>query len=126
MISFGAKFKLFVSLVISALVVISAVLFWNYSLLKIRVAWANAEIQIFDEMCIKARQGDAKNAANCLEYVVNYYPSGARIPAGSPLDEMVKRDRSRAEQEIIGYLKVKTGQDLGSRADAWIKKLAEK
>lgn len=106
------------------LIVLCCALFWEHGLLEIRVKLAGAQTRIFDDVCNKARQGNTENAASCLEYVVNYYPSGTKQQPGSDLDQMVERERIMAEQKILAYLRVKTGQDLGERPEAWIKKYA--
>jgi hypothetical protein len=106
------------------LLVLSGGLFWNYGWLKIHVAFASEQTQIFDEMRTKALQSDPAGAAGCLEYVVNYYPSGTKQETGSRLDAMVERDRTQAIRDIVSHLRAKTGQDLGETPDAWIQKYA--
>ena len=65
-------------IVCAGLLVLSGCLFWSYGWLKIRVAFASEQTQIFDDMRAKAIQSDASDAARCLEYVVWYYPSGSK------------------------------------------------
>jgi hypothetical protein len=101
-------------------------LFWSYGWLKIRVAFASEQTQIFEEMRTQALQSDAAGAAGCLEYVVGYYPSGSKQEAGSRLDRMVERERALAVRDILAYLRTKTGQDLGESPEAWIQKYAKK
>jgi len=108
------------------LLIVCGLLFWNYASLKIRVALASGQTQIFDEMRTKALQSDARGAADCLQYVVNYYPSGSKQETGSRLDRMVEQARTFAEAEIIAHLRAKTGEDLGPTPDAWIHKYAAK
>jgi hypothetical protein len=108
------------------LLVLSGCLFWSYGSLKIRVAFAGEQAQVFEQMRAQALQSDAAGAADCLAYVVNYYPSGSKQKTGSRLDGMVERERAFAERDIIAYLRAKTGQNLGENPEAWIQKYAKK
>ena len=108
------------------LLVIYGCLFWSYGWLKIRVAFATEQTQIFEDMRTQALQSDAAGAAGCLEYVVGYYPSGSKQETGSRLDHMVERERALAVRDIVAYLRTKTGQDLGESPEAWIQKYAKK
>jgi hypothetical protein len=101
-------------------------LFWNYGWLKIHVAFASEQTQIFDEMRTKAMQSGPADAAGSLQYVVNYYPSGSKQETGSRLGRIVERERTLAVRDIIARLRVKTGQDLGENPDVWIQKYATK
>jgi len=109
-----------------SLLVAAGYLFWSYGLLKIRVAFASEQTQIFDEMRTKALQSDATAAAGFLEYVVRYYPSGSKQETGSRLDRIVERERTLAERDIIAHLRTKTGEDLGADPEAWIQKYAQR
>jgi hypothetical protein len=104
----------------------SGLLFWNYGMLKIRVAFASEQTRIFDEMRTKALQSTTAEAVGCLDYVVNYYPSGSKQETGSRLDRMVERERARAEQDIIAYLRTNSAEDLGTSPDGWIRKYGPK
>ena len=104
--------------------VLCGCLYWNYGWLKVHVALASEQTQIFDEMRTKAAQSSPAGAAGCLQYVVNYYPSGSKQETGSRLDRIVERERTLAVRDIIAYLRVKTGQDLGENPNAWIRKYA--
>lgn len=104
------------------LFVLCGSLFWNYGWLKIRVAWAREQTGIFDEMRSRALASDEARAADCLKYVVGYYPSGSKQEAGSKLDLIVERERAIAVRDIIAYLRTKTGEDLGANPEAWIQK----
>ena len=101
-------------------------LFWSHGWLTIRVAWASEQTKIFEEMRTRALQSSASDAAGCLQYVVHYYESGSKQETGSRLDRMVERERQRAAQDIIAYLRTKTGQDLGESPEAWIQKYAQR
>jgi len=109
-----------------SLLMLCGCLFWNYGWLKIHVALASEQTQIFDDMRTKALQSDAAGAAGCLQYVLDYYPSGSNQESGSRLDRIVERERRQAVRDIISHLRAKTGQDLGENPDAWIRKYATK
>lgn len=115
-----------ISVLCITLLVICGYQFWNYGLLKIRVAWADDQVKIFDEMRTKALQSDARGAVGYLQYIVNYYPSGTKQEAGSRLDRMVERERDRSTQEIVEHLRAKTGENLGESPQAWIQKYANR
>lgn len=101
-------------------------LLWSHGWLTIRVAWASEQTKIFEEMRTRALQSNASEAAGCLQYVVHYYESGSKQETGSRLDRMVERERQHAAQDIIAYLRTKTGQDLGESPEAWIQKYVQK
>jgi len=109
-----------------ALLVLSGYLFWSYGWLKVRVAFASEQTQIFEEMRTRALQSEAAGAAGCLEYVVGYYPSGSKQETGSRLDRMVERERGLAVRDIVAYLRTKTNEDLGASPEAWIQKYARR
>jgi hypothetical protein len=98
---------------------------WNHFRLQLEVAFAEDQTRIFDDMRQKALQADAVGAAESLEYVLNYYPSGTKQIVNSRLDKVVERERASVTQDIISYLRQKTGEDLGENPDAWIKKYAK-
>jgi hypothetical protein len=70
-----------------------------------------------DDAC----KGSAERAAECLEYVVNYYPSGSKQDSGSPLDEVVETSRRLAIENIITCLRLKSGKDFGDDPKVWLK-----
>ena len=120
------RLTIVLGIVCAGLLVLYGCLFWSYGWLKIRVAFASEQTQVFEEMRTQALQSDAAGAAGCLEYVVGYYPSGSKQKAGSRLDRMVERERALAVRDILAYLRTKTGQDLGESPEAWIQKYAKK
>jgi len=83
------------------LLVLYGCLYWSYGWLKVRVAFASEQTQIFEEMRTRALQSDVAGAAGCLEYVVRYYPSGSNQETGSRLDGMVERERTIAIREML-------------------------
>ena len=97
-------------------------LFWSYATLKIQTKFAQEQIAIFTEMSNRSMAGNPAQAAECLAYVVNYYPSGTKQSRSSALDDLVERQRERAQQEIIAILRARTRDDLGQKPEPWIKK----
>lgn len=120
------RLTIVLSVLCVGLLVLSGGVFWSYGWLKIRVAFASEQTQIFEEMRSRAFQSDAAGAAGCLQYVVWYYPSGTKQEAGSRLDRIVERERAVAVREILAHLRAKTGEDLGENPEAWIQKYANK
>jgi hypothetical protein len=120
------RLTIVLGIVCAGLLLLFGCLLWSYGLLKIRVAFASKQTQIFDEMRTQALQSDAAGAAGCLEYVVGYYPSGSKQETGSWLDHMVERERALAVRDIVALLRTKTDQDLGESPEAWIQKYAKK
>jgi len=104
------------------LLVLCGLLFWSFGSLKIRVALASEQTKLFEDMRSRALAGDAADAADCLEYVIWYYPSGTKQQPGSRLDRMVERERAGATRDIIAHLRAKTGEDLGDDPETWIQK----
>jgi hypothetical protein len=100
--------------------------FWELTLLKVREAFAAEQTLVFDEMCTKAVQSEPAEAAECLEYAVNYYPSGTKQKVESRLDQIVERQRASAVRAIIAHLRTKTSQGLGNDPQTWVKRFARK
>jgi len=120
------RLTMVLGLVCAGLLVLYGCLFWSYGWLKVRVAFASEQTQIFDDMRAQALQSDPAGAAGCLQYVVGYYPSGSKQETGSRLDRMVERERALAVRDILAYLRAKTGEDLGGSPEAWIQKYAKR
>src|ERR1700682_2734214 len=106
-----------------ALVGVTAKLTYDHAWLSIQTSFANEQTEIFDEMRAKALQSHPDNAVKYLEYVVDYYPSGTKQVQGSRLDRIVERARQNAIREILAYLRVKTGKELGDDPQRWIDEL---
>jgi hypothetical protein len=88
--------------------------------LTLRVLLAQEQVQVFSAMCEQAHRGDTQQAMGCLEYVVNYYPSGTKQVQGSTLDDIVETSRKLAIENIITVLRQKSGKDLGSDPKVWL------
>jgi hypothetical protein len=114
------------SVICVALLAMCGWLFWRYGWLKIQVAFASEQTQIFEDMRTKAFQGDAGGAAGCLGYVIWYYPSGSKQDKGSLLDRMVERDRARTVRDIVAYLRAKADKDLGEDPEVWLRNYVQR
>lgn len=108
------------------LLAIATALLVGYAPLKLRLAFASEQTQIFEDMRTKALKSGVAEAAGCLEYVANYYPSGTKQVTGSRLDRMVERERAAAVRDIIAHLREQTGGDLGDAPEAWVEKYAHR
>lgn len=120
---------LIIALVIAVVVLawIAGLFVWQLGWLKVQVAFAEDQTEIFDAMREKALAADdPTTAAGCLDYAVNYYPSGSKQEAGSRLDTIVERQRAHIIKDIIVDLRKKTGQDLGNDPQTWIEKYAHR
>jgi hypothetical protein len=95
---------------------------WSNVTLKLQAKFAQEQIRVFDEMSNRALSANPAQAAECLNYVLTYYPSGTKQERGSALDQIVEQQRERAIQEIITMLRVRTRDDLGRAPESWIKK----
>lgn len=94
----------------------------KYSMLKLRVAFADGQVRIFDGMKVLANSTtDPHKLSGQLEYVLVYYPSGSKQVTGSQLDRVVEAARSNAIAEIVSRLRATTGKDLGNEPDKWLK-----
>jgi hypothetical protein len=104
------------------LFVATCCLLWSHLTLKSQTASARDQITYFTEMSNRSMAGTPAQAAECLAHVVNYYPSGTKQTRGSALDDLVERQRERAQLEIIAILRVRTRDDLGQKPEPWIQK----
>ena len=91
---------------------------------NLRIAFAEDQTTIFDDMRESAAASEPSKAAGYLRYAVEYYPSGTKQVAGSHLDTIVERARRNAVREIIADLRARTGQEHGDHPRAWIEALA--
>ena len=87
---------------------------------RLRIAFADDQTAIIEEIREKAEQADTKEVADCLGYALNYYPSGTKQLTGSPLDRIVERARRSALREIIARLRIKTRHDFGDDPQRWV------
>jgi hypothetical protein len=89
----------------------------------LRVSFAEEQTRIFETMRQEAETSQPEKGAECLEYVLAYYPSGSKQVQGSKLDTIVERARSQSARAIIGILRKKTGKDFGRDPKRWIEEL---
>ena len=66
---------------------------------RIRIAFADEQTAIFEEMREKVERADPAEATNYLRYAVDYYPSGTKQVAGSALDRLVERARRNSARD---------------------------
>lgn len=106
---------------LSAVMFIAAASFWlKWTSVQINAVLAEDQMKFFDEMREHAESADSIEAVECLEAVVNYYPSGTKQTAGTPLDRCVERARNNVIREIVEQLRTQTGEDHGEKAQGWI------
>jgi hypothetical protein len=91
-----------------------------HSLLTLRVDFAQEQVQVFSLMRDKACKGSVEQALDGLEYAAYYYTSGSKQVTGSPLDEVVETARKLAMENIITFLRQKSGMDFGDNPKAWL------
>jgi hypothetical protein len=94
-------------------------------MLQVHVAFAEEQVQIFDEMCRKAiSEDDLGKIVDYLQYAVVYYPSGSKQEVGTRLDAIVESHRKSVIRDIIADLRIKSGKDYGDEPQAWIKQFS--
>jgi hypothetical protein len=98
---------------------------WAAAGLSLRLTFAEEQTERFEEYRSRALRSDVAEAAGCLKFIVNHYPSGTKQKPGSRLDRMVERVRSRAVRDVIAHLRAKTGMDLSDDPEGWLKRFAE-
>jgi len=85
------KVTIILSVVAFLLLAVSVLLAFNYGSLKLRVALAHGQIDVFESMRSKAMNSTPAEAAGYLEYAASYYPSGTKQVPGSRLDVFCRR-----------------------------------
>lgn len=109
-----------------ALLASSGWLLWSNVWLSLTAHFAEEQTRIFQEMSDQALATDnAHRAANCLDYIVSYYPSGTKQERGTPLDFVVERHRNNSANAVIRRLRELTGKDLGDAPKPWITEYSE-
>lgn len=94
----------------------------KYTTFKIRVAFAEGQVAIFNTAEATAVQTtNPRILTGQLQYVTEYYPSGTKQIKGSRLDRIVEASRSNAVRAIIVRLRVVTEKDFGDDPSQWIK-----
>lgn len=73
----------------------------------IHVGFAHEQIIVFEELKQKTKNGTIKEAEDCLNYAITYYPSGSKQPIGTRLDVIVETARTNAVYSITDSIKQK-------------------
>jgi predicted phosphohydrolase len=107
------------------LLVAASVMTYRYGKLTLQIAMADDQVKIFESMRLKALASSPLEAAECLLYVQNYYPSGSKQVAGSRIDQVVEAARASAMREITSHLRFKTTKDFGNDPLKWIESLKQ-
>jgi hypothetical protein len=110
----------FLGICTGLLLVLLGIVTFNYLERTLRLAFADDQTEIFEEMRIKASQAEPSKAVQYLDYAASYYPSGSKQVPGSRLDRVVERARRSAVREIIADLRARTGEDFGDDPQRWI------
>ena len=92
----------------------------KHAILVWRMAHAETLTAHIEELREKAIQASPAEAAQELEIIIGFYPSGTVQVEGSPLDRMVERVRRSAIREIIAHLRAVTKEDLGDDPWPWV------
>lgn len=92
------KKTLFITNII--LVILLLYVFYAYADLRLRVAYAEEQIEIFTELSAKSSNASKSDVVLNLEYVRNYYPSGTKQRKGSFLDHVVENSRKQSIEEM--------------------------
>jgi hypothetical protein len=104
----------------------TCVLYWNHTVLRVQAAFADEQMQVFDQMRSRALESiSPPDIAGFLQYVLMYYPSGTKQRTGSKLDRVVERHRTAVVRDIIAHLRRITGEDLGESPEPWVRKYAQ-
>lgn len=69
----------------------------------------------------QALKGDVPQAVQYLQMF--NVPSNPDELGNKYLADVLGRERKRSVQEIIGYLRIKTGKDFGNEPEKWIEEL---
>jgi len=120
------KYSIIITIIAISLLAICVMLFYRMGMAEVRLAFAEEQIKIFNEMEKSALKSTPEEAIANLEYTLNYYPSGTKQQEGTFLDKIVEKERKLAISNIISYLKEKTKDNLGDDPEKWIKKYKKK
>lgn len=120
MINRQKKTLIVLSVIIIILTALSAKCICDRAILSIRMSFALEQVDVFNEMRVRASKSELGEAAACLEYVLHYYPSGTKQIQGSQLDRLVEDARENSMARIISDLRSRTGKDFGDDPQRWI------
>jgi hypothetical protein len=88
--------------------------------IRLRIAFADDQTDIIEQIREKAERAGPAEAADCLNYVMAYYPSGTKQVPGSHLDRVVERARRNAVREMIALFRTKTRHEFGDDPRSWV------
>jgi hypothetical protein len=88
--------------------------------IRLRIAFADDQTDIIEQMREKAERAGPAEAADCLSYVMDYYPSATKQVTGSPLDRVVERARRNAVREMIARFRTRTRHEFGDDPRSWV------
>ncbi len=91
---------------------------------NVEVAYAQREVFGLQRYRDEALGTNVPEAAKRLSYAS--YGLNMKQREGSPLDQVCNLQRTNVIRDIIGYLRTKTGEDLGNKPEPWIQKYAPK
>jgi len=92
---------------------------------NIQEQYALREVLHLEEARREAHLSDVRQAANILRHVSAKGPA-AKQSKGSSLDQICSLQQSNVINDIIAYLRDKSGEDLGPIPEPWIDKYATK
>ena len=90
--------------------------------MKISIAFGVDQIDVFDQMLIKAKNSeDPRKICEFFDYVISHYPSRTKQEKHTKLNHIVKKHRSQTVELMIVRLENVTGQNLGADPQDWVK-----
>ena len=108
-------------LVAVLLAILSAWLFVDYAILKVRLGLAHMYITVFEEMRVAALETSVPSeAVGQMRGTIGYYQSGSTLKPDSMLDEMVETARAHVVRDIIDHLRKIAPEDLGEDSEPWL------
>ncbi len=91
---------------------------------RVDVRYAHDIVGGFQQWRDLALKAEPAEAAGYLEQLA--FPEGQPSPFSGSLSYFVETQRRRVVQDVIVYLRAKTGKDLGGKPEAWIKEYGRK
>jgi hypothetical protein len=91
---------------------------------RVDVQYAHDVIGGFNSKRDLAMNGELSETVQYLEQL--HFPEGQRSPFTGSLSHFVETQRRRAVHDVIVYLRVRTGKDLGDKPEPWIQEYGKK
>lgn len=114
----------FLALALAGALILVVIQFLGSMRRSVEVAYAHNTFFELQEERDRALRSDVPEAAEKLLRISE--GTNAKQTPGSPLDRICTFQRTNVVREIIAYLRVKTGEDLGEEPGPWIAKYAPK